>query len=183
MDTMVLGNSTLTQDENIGNKIQEVLAVLTSASFGVPRTLFGIFNILEDENMVTARSGCDDPFAIFGFLAFLLALLQLLVDSGSKKKKRSTGDCQLVNRQGGSRDREMREAALAVYSMIQGFLNSMDVRDGNMTINNFILRAQFTLYFLPVQELPSVSCYPCVKLPEKQQIWARLEQLLGRLEA
>ena len=88
MDTMVLGNSTLTQDENIGNKIQEVLAVLTSASFGVPRTLFDIFNILEDEYMVTARSGCDDPFAIFGFLAFLLALLQLLVDSGSKKKKR-----------------------------------------------------------------------------------------------
>ena len=84
--------------------------------------------------MVTARSGCDDPFAIFGFLAFLLAMLQLLVDSGSKKKKRSTADCQLENRQGGCRDREMREGTLAVYSMIQGFLNTMDVRDGNMTL-------------------------------------------------
>ena len=132
MDTMLIGNSSLTKDENIGRKIKEVLAVLTSSSFGVPRTLFGIFNILEDDNMVTSRSGCDDPFAIFGFLAFLLA--QLLVDSGSKKKKRSTADCQLVNRQGGSRDREMREGTLAVYSMIQGFLNTMDVRDGNMTI-------------------------------------------------
>ena len=131
---MVLGNTTLSQDGNISAKVKEVLAVLTSSSFGVPRTLFTIFNILEDDNMVTARSGCDDPFAIFGFLAFLLALLQLLVDSGSKKKKRSTEDCQLVNRQGGSR--EVREGALAVYSMIQGFLNTMDVGDGNMSILN-----------------------------------------------
>ena len=85
--------------------------------------------------MVTARqSGCDDPFAIFGFLAFLLALLQLLVDSGSKKKKRSTEDCKPVNMQGGSGDREMREGTLAVYSMIQGFLNTMDAGDGKMTI-------------------------------------------------
>ena len=126
---MVLGNSTLTQDGNISGKVKEVLSVLASSSFGVPRTLFSIFNILEDDNMVTPRSGCDDPFAIFGFLAFLLALLQLLVDSGSKKKKRSAEDCQLVNRQGGSR--EVREGALAVYSMIQGFLNTMDVGDGN----------------------------------------------------
>jgi hypothetical protein len=136
MVAMVIGNSTLTQDENIGKEIHQVLSVLTSASFGVPRTLFGIFNILEDDSFVTARSGCDDPFAIFGFLAFLLALLQLLVDSGSKKKKRSTEDCQFVNRQGGNRDREMREGALAVYSMIQGFLNTMDVGDGNLSILN-----------------------------------------------
>ena len=28
----------------------------------------------------TARQGCNDAFSVFGFLAFLLALLQLIMD-------------------------------------------------------------------------------------------------------
>ena len=30
----------------------------------------------------TARGGCDDGFGVFGFLAFLLALLDLLLELG-----------------------------------------------------------------------------------------------------
>ena len=48
-----------------------------------------IFWICSDEQG-TARSGCDDGFGVFGFLAFLLALLDLLLDLGGEKRSLST---------------------------------------------------------------------------------------------
>ena len=42
------------------------------------------------EDQGTARSGCDDGFGVFGFLAFLLALLDLLLDLGGDNRSAST---------------------------------------------------------------------------------------------
>ena len=80
------------------------------------------------------KNGCDDPFAIFGFLAFLLALLQLLVDSGGEeRKKRSTYQCS--HEQALKNSPELKEGVLGAYIMFQGFLNAVDVgRDHNFRV-------------------------------------------------
>ena len=48
-----------------------------------------VYSQLFRSDSSTARQCSNDPFAIFGFLAFLLVLLQLLADSGGKRRKRS----------------------------------------------------------------------------------------------
>ena len=52
----------------------------------------GLRRLLEPEQG-TARSGCDDGFGVFGFLAFLLALLDLLLDLNEKRRKRGAEEC------------------------------------------------------------------------------------------
>ena len=76
----------------------------------------------------TFSSGCNDAFSVFGFLAFLLALLDLIMelnmgdmaagggDAGFKRRKRSVSN----------HHPQMREGTLAAYSMFRGFLNAMD---------------------------------------------------------
>ena len=74
---------------------------LRSADYSEPRTF---------------SSGCNDAFSVFGFLAFLLALLDLIMEmNGGARKKRDA-----MNHP------EFREGALASYSMFRGFLNAMD---------------------------------------------------------
>ena len=51
--------------------------------------LLTVYSQLFRSDSSTARQCSNDPFAIFGFLAFLLVLLQLLADSGGKRRKRS----------------------------------------------------------------------------------------------
>ena len=75
--------------------IRKIIPVIMSANFGMPESFQTFVSSLTNEDASTARDGgygCDDPFGIFGILAFLLALLQLLVDSGGgeERKKRST---------------------------------------------------------------------------------------------
>ena len=105
-----------------------------SLNFGMPRK----FEMFLSNQMIgdgsTPRSGgygCDDPFAIFGFLAFLLALLQLLVDSGGEEggmKKRSVNQC--TQEQAVQSSPQLREGVLGAYIMFQGFLNAVDAEDG-----------------------------------------------------
>jgi len=76
----------------------------------------------------TARGGCDDGFGVFGFLAFLLALLDLLLElGGDGRKKRSIGDegiCDLPNPHP-----QVREGTLAALVMLRGFLNAVEPLD------------------------------------------------------
>ena len=71
--------------------IRKIIPVIMSANFGMPESFQTFVSSLTNEDASTARDGgygCDDPFAIFGFLAFLLALLQLLVDSEGGEERR-----------------------------------------------------------------------------------------------
>ena len=108
--------------------IRKIIPVLMAANFSLPQGLQLFLSSLEQEETFTARDGgygCDDPFAIFGFLAFLLALLQLLVDSGGEeRRKRSANKCRedhLIRA-----TPEIREGVLGAAIMFQGLLNSMD---------------------------------------------------------
>ena len=121
---MLVGNTTLGQDT--------ILALLTQTNLQLPQSLLQIVDTVthgDGDDSTPRQGGCDDPFAIFGFLAFLLALLQLLVDSGDGRRRRSVGRCQVSRQQGISS--ELREASLAVYTLIQGFLNTMDLTEGS----------------------------------------------------
>ena len=133
----VLGNTTQHRNGNYldDGTIRKIIPVIMSANFGMPESFQRFVSSLTDEDASTARDGgygCDDPFAIFGFLAFLLALLQLLVDSGGDeaRKKRSTYQCS--HEQALKNSPELKEGVLGAYIMFQGFLNAVDVgRDHN----------------------------------------------------
>ena len=109
--------------------IRNIIPVIMSASLGIPASFHRFVSSLGHEEGFTAREGgygCDDPFAIFGFLAFLLALLQLLVDSGGgeERRKRSTNQCN--HEEAFKTNPDVREGVLGAYIMLQGFLNSLD---------------------------------------------------------
>ena len=67
------------------------------------------------------RQGCgSDPFAIFGFLAFILVILQLLANNGGNRRRREAEQrCHHETRREGS-------GQLAAAIIFQGFLNGFD---------------------------------------------------------
>ena len=71
-------------------------------------------------------SGCQDNFAIFAFLAFLLTVLDLVLEmqGGAGRKKReedpTLSSSSMLNNVVG------RNATLVTYSLFRGFLNSVD---------------------------------------------------------
>nr|XP_027230154.1 uncharacterized protein LOC113821830 [Penaeus vannamei] len=76
--------------------------------------------------------GCSDSFSVFGFLAFLLALLDLILElQGNRRKKRDTrgmeGDASL-KAECQSQD-ELQQATSACYSLLRGFLNALAAQD------------------------------------------------------
>ena len=73
----------------------------------------------------TARDGkCgNDSFEVFGFLAFGLYLLNLVMNmDGGARKKRSSDQCS--SEFDPSREPALMEGALAFYSMFEGFLDA-----------------------------------------------------------
>ena len=73
----------------------------------------------------TARDGkCgNDSFEVFGFLAFGLYLLNLVMNmDGGARKKRSSDQCS--SEFDHSIEPALMEGALAFYSMFEGFLNA-----------------------------------------------------------
>ena len=70
--------------------------------------------------------GCSDAFSIFGFLAFILALLNLLMTGGdmgmggTRRRKRDNSD---VNPD------LMKSGLLAAHHLLQGFLQALDSPD------------------------------------------------------
>merc|ERR1712183_653583 len=93
-------------------------------SFSLPASVRNLLENLSGDNQSTARSGCNDPFAIFGFLAFLLVLLQLLANNGGGRKKRSSRLCSYHEE-----SNQLKEGRLAVHLVFQGFLNSLSEGD------------------------------------------------------
>merc|ERR1712060_467837 len=88
---------------------------------GLPPALHQLLLSHSDDHG-TARSGCDDGFGVFGFLAFLLALLDLLLDLGGSRRKRSAeGICEAPQPHP-----QVREGTLAALSMLRGFLNALE---------------------------------------------------------
>ena len=69
----------------------------------------------------TFSSGCFDAFTVFAFLAFMLALLDLILELQMQRRKRrsldeATNDHEILN----------RNATLASHFMMRGFLNTLD---------------------------------------------------------
>ncbi|XP_066960766.1 uncharacterized protein [Macrobrachium rosenbergii] len=80
--------------------------------------------------------GCTDSFSVFGFLAFLLALLDLILDlqmnmaGGGGTAGRSVRSADGVDESSGSpltcqNNAELQQATSACYSMLRGFLNAL----------------------------------------------------------
>lgn len=65
-------------------------------------------------------SGCQDDFAIFAFLAFLLTVLDLILELQGGMMKRKKREFELKS------DSTTRNSALAAYSLFRGFLNAID---------------------------------------------------------
>ena len=98
----------------------QVYSLLKASSFSLPASVTNFLENFSGDNHSTARSGCNDPFAIFGFLAFLLVLLQLLANNQGRRKKRSTRLCSYHEE-----SNQLKEGRLAVHLVFQGFLNSL----------------------------------------------------------
>ena len=69
-------------------------------------------------------SGCQDNFAIFAFLAFLLTVLDLVLEMQARRKKRSEDN--LMARSSILSNEVERNATLVTYSLFRGFMNSVD---------------------------------------------------------
>ena len=67
----------------------------------------------------TFSSGCYDAFTVFAFLAFLLALLDLILELQMMRRRRRKRE---------ERDDE-KNATLAANSILRGFLNTVDTKD------------------------------------------------------
>ena len=68
-------------------------------------------------------SGCQDNFAIFAFLAFLLAVLDFVMEmQGGNKKKRSTSNVL-------QESDLSRNATLASYAIFRGFMNTISTEN------------------------------------------------------
>ena len=118
---------------------------------GLPKTLQNsLLNHLASEFGLSTYSqgtprdgghGCNnDGFAVFGFLAFLLAAANLLMDDaaagGGKRRKRSD-DCISTH------PIEIKQEGIrASYSLFRGFLNALDAAD-NKCSNYFWCQGAF----------------------------------------
>ena len=93
------------------------LEIVQTHNFSAPQSFHNFVTNFGDPS--SARSGCEDPFAIFGFLAFLLALIQILIDqnnAGNGRRKRSLDGNSLA----------FQQATLAALGMLQGFINTIN---------------------------------------------------------
>ena len=113
------------ENQTVANNVSEsdllqVYSLLEASSFSLPASVRNILENLSGDNHSTGRQGCNDPFAIFGFLAFLLVLLQLLANNGGGRKRRSTRLCPYHEE-----SNQLQEGRLAVHLVFQGFLNSL----------------------------------------------------------
>ena len=78
----------------------------------------------EDEAR-TFSSGCQDNFAIFAFLAFLLTVLDLVLEmqggaGGGRRKREDRSKSTILSNEVG------KNATLVTYSLFRGFMNSVD---------------------------------------------------------
>ena len=68
----------------------------------------------------TFSSGCNDNFAIFAFLAFLLTVLDLIMEmNGMRRRRRDTDRTQILH------DETDKNATVATYTLFRGFLNAV----------------------------------------------------------
>jgi len=80
----------------------------------------------------TFSSGCNDAFTVFAFMAFLLALLDLILELQMERRKRSTNENnfdiifdEIVLDEQDSFNMVERNATLATHSIFRGFLNTL----------------------------------------------------------
>merc|ERR1711915_377036 len=86
-----------------------------------------IVNYLGGSEASTPRGGgCTDPFSIFAFLAFALAVMDLMMEMRRKSKKRDVSCSPLPH----NVFNELDETVLATYSIVRAALNSLEI-DGD----------------------------------------------------
>ncbi|XP_042221012.1 uncharacterized protein LOC121865562 [Homarus americanus] len=122
-EDMIFSFSDLTQImvDRVTNSLRQ------SQPAGDPRFIIPFFS---------SSGGCNDAFSGFGFLAFLLALLDLILElqnNTGTRRRREAGDWS-----GGEdllslhlEDPRSHRAAAACYSMYRGFLNALSTTDGD----------------------------------------------------
>ena len=80
----------------------------------------------------TFSTGCFDAFTVFAFLAFLLALLDLILElQGDARKKRSIDSSPNFQNENLEYKWMERNATLAAHSIFRGFLNTLDSADNS----------------------------------------------------
>ena len=105
--------------------VQQAQDWLSSANLSLPLSLSesGLVQDLLDLHSEhgSPRQGCgNDPFAIFGFLAFILVILQLLANNGNRRRREAEqdGKCRPESPDGSGQ--------LAATIIFQGFLKGFD---------------------------------------------------------
>ncbi|XP_023334789.1 uncharacterized protein LOC111706212 [Eurytemora carolleeae] len=91
---------------------------------GLPRQMFqGLAYNRTEQGTARSGGGCTDPFSIFSFLAFALAVGNFIMNMNGRKK-RSIYDCSSLN------EATIHEnTVLASYSILRSALNSVGVDD------------------------------------------------------
>ena len=86
--------------------------------------------LLNQEKFTGRQGGCNDPFQIFGFLAFLLVLLQLLANNGGGRRRRSLAeeDSLCFDERKNNNNIHYDEGKLAIASVLRGYVKVFEAR-------------------------------------------------------
>ncbi|XP_071542359.1 uncharacterized protein [Panulirus ornatus] len=119
----------VTQGHNLDDSERSTSEVASIVLQQIQSHLAAASSSLVDGRMYGA---CTDSFSVFGFLAFLLALLDLILelqdmDDGTRRRRAAQGEsvpippCQ--------EEQEVLQATSASYSLLRGFLNALATDD------------------------------------------------------
>ena len=119
--------------KNVTDKLIKEFETLFSASLSqavIPSSVKLLLNeVLEIDASTPRQGGCNDPFQIFGFLAFLLVILQLLANNNGNRRRRSL-QTHIPNSCINQNDENLQLGKQAVDNILRGFISSVNSGEG-----------------------------------------------------
>ena len=114
-----------------GNFVHTPVGSITGIDLGLPSIINDILTVQDDYGI--GRQACNNSMSVFGFLAFLLALLDLVMDNNNRRKRSTTGCFVYENEVD---DHKFKEASKAAFILFTGFLGSLE-QMGSSKRNSF----------------------------------------------
>lgn len=116
----------------------------------------------------TFSSGCTDNFAIFAFLAFLLTVLDLIMEmQGMKRRKRETITSSIDYEQ----NQITKNATVATYTLLRGFLNAEATENEDCRMLFFCESGSETASYGPVaKKIATLAGHKVMELLGSQEV-------------
>ena len=120
--------------KNVTDQLIEELETLYSGSLShtaIPSSVTSLLKeVLEKDDSTPRQGGCNDPFQIFGFLAFLLVILQLLANNNGNRRRRSLDNTNQESCFNSQKYENLQLGEQVVYNLLRGFITAVKSGEG-----------------------------------------------------